>query len=228
MDGLFIASSPWPGLWVGSPGLLRAWLVTIACRFAPACCLPMAMSAACTTSWICCGTFANRVLMVSVHVITSSTYPLFAVFPTLCRLMGSQAGLWLEGVHVRKRRFMGSRYVHSCVLCQHVVMTKKLLLDLVCLIPIISCSISRSSASKASRNRHFSPCILHLIMNLSTDSDAVWQNFCRLNLLSRKLAFGSMRALNLPQMTSTFLLSESDRSHVLYMRNPSWPTHNKI
>ena len=65
VDGLFISSSPWPGLWTGSPGLLRAWLGSIDCRFAPACCLPMTMSAACTTSWICCRTFASRVLMVA-------------------------------------------------------------------------------------------------------------------------------------------------------------------
>ena len=44
---------------------------------------------------------------------------------------------------------------------------------LACLIPIISCSIDRSSASKASRNRNFFPCILNLVINSSTDSDAV-------------------------------------------------------
>ena len=60
---------------------------------------------------------------------------------------------------------------------------------LVCLIPIISCPTMRSPASTASRNRHFSPCILHLVMNSSTDSDADWRDFCRSSCIPVECAF---------------------------------------
>ena len=94
-------------------------------------------------------------------------------------------------------------------------------------VPIINCSIKRSSSS-ASLNRHFWARILHLARNESTLSPSACLKPYSWYLAIRKFDLGSRYAVNLLKIASGFAFSSSVKSKELKIFWPSSPTQSRI
>ena len=98
-----------------------------------------------------------------------------------------------------------------------------------CLVPTMSCSISRSSDSALSLNLHFVAWFRQRVKKMSTSSSCFCLSCCNWYLANLWFTFGTTCFSNRSQIFAGFALSSAfSQVQLLYVSNRCLPIHNKM